>query len=222
MVLVALTYLRCLLRSCIINEINVKTLRLFVAELRESVGGVVVNALMGDHTDSSQRLFVAYMHLLLELFATERKIGVYIPVVYGQKAEVGSHSNMNVSLKKVYFGGSVPSTFTCLFNKQPSLLARSKSDDAALESALEAQVNLHNDLVIPLALERLVLLDTYTRADCNNTLLEDCRRIVQNLFDRSLSKTEEKVELIYGCHSSVCGPIRIICSSRSSRFSFPI
>lgn len=212
-----------MLRSCIINEINVKTLRLFVAELRESVGAVVVNSLVGEHSDNAlQSLFVAYMHLLLELFATERKIGVYIPVVYGEKAEAGSHSNMNVSLKQVYFGGSVPSTFTCLFNKQPSLLARSGGDDAVLETTLQNQVNAHDDLVIPLSLERLVLLDTYARAGHDSSILEDCRCIVQNLFDRCFSKAEEGVELRCWLHPSVCSLIRTTCSSRSFHFSFPI
>lgn len=223
MVLVALTYLRCLLRACIINEINVKTLRLFVAELRESVGNVVVNKLMGERSDDvSQSLFVAYMQLLLELFSTERKIGIYIPVVYGEKAEVGSHSNMNVSLKKVYFGDNVPSTFACLFNKRPSLLARSGGEDAVLEDALQKQVDLHSELAIPLSLERLVLLDTYAKADRGNSIREGCRRIVHDLFDRCLSKTEEGVEVVRCCHPSVCSPTRTAYSSRSFRFSFRI
>ena len=196
----AVSYLRSLLRTCLINEVNYASLKVFVADVRETVGDIIINQLLLQPNPSSvplirliSSLFRVYMLLLIDLFAVERQISIFTPIHYGGTLEQ-SQSNMNISLKEYYFGDEAPSLFTSLFNKQISQIVQDGRKDDELERTLQQEVNSLQELVIPLSVERLVLLDKYVKAG-KERVKSECESIATNLYTSCFKHEESDVSI---------------------------
>lgn len=127
-------------------------------------------------------LFEVYTDLLLTAFSVERQVEVYLPVHYGSQKK-SEEANLNLNLKEYYFDEKIPSLFTCLFNKNPT-----DFDSSLIEEDLLIRLNNRLDacptLLIPVAIERLVLLDKYYKAREMKTIEEECKSVALSLCER--------------------------------------
>ena len=108
---------------------------------------------------------------------------------------------MNISLKTFYFGGEVPSLFTCLFHATPlsifsqTELANTPTVTALtndiLEKQLQQQVDALPDLAVPIAVERLLIVDKYVRAGSCDA--RECKEIAMYLFKTCFEITDSEV-----------------------------
>ena len=196
----AVSYLCSLLHTCLINEVNYASLKVFVTDVREAIGDIIINQLLLQPNSSSvlqilfiSSLFRAYMLLLIDLFAVERQISVYTPIHYGGTLEQ-TPNNMNLSLKEYYFGDEAPSLFTSLFNKQISQFVHDGRKDDVLERTLQQKVDSLQELAIPLSVERLVLLDKYVKAG-KESVRSECESIAIFLYTSCFKNEDSDVRL---------------------------
>lgn len=195
--LTAVCFLRCLLHTMQVTEANVISIYQFVCELRQQVGSIILGT-----PSLCDELFSSYMLLLVDCFAVERQIQIYTPIRYSESKEVNvpqapQTESHNLSLKDVYFGGSVPSLFTCMFGCSPQLLYKGEEKSFMLERKLYQRVGKNEDLMMTLFVERLVLLDHYYKANSNSSILEECNEISFDICNRLLSPAS------HSCHEVV-------------------
>ena len=72
---------------------------------------------------------------LLDAFAVDRQVEVFLPVRYGAPVEAAVEQKTNVDLKTLYFGGAVPSLCTCLLNGSVEALSDGALSEAQLTEA---------------------------------------------------------------------------------------
>ena len=203
--LTAVCFLRCLLHTMQVTEANVISIYQFVCELRQNVGSVILGTF-----SLCDELFSSYMLLLVDCFAVERQIQIYTPIRYSESKErsvpqAPQTENHNLSLKDVYFGGSVPSLFTCMFGCSPRFLYEGKEKSGTLERKLYQRVGKDEDLMMTLFVERLVLLDHYYKANSDPSILEECNEISFDICNRLLNPSS------HSCHE-VVSPRLFFCS----------
>ena len=185
--LTAVCFLRCLLHTMQVTEANVISIYQFICELRQNVGSIILAT-----PSLCDELVSSYMLLLVDCFAVERQIQIYTPIRYSESKErsvpqAPQTENHNLSLKDVYFGGSVPSLFTCMFGCSPRFLYKGKEKSGALERKLYQRVGKDEDLMMTLFVERLVLLDHYYKANSDSSILEECNEISFDICNRLLN-----------------------------------
>ena len=83
-----------------------------------------------------RRLLAHYLAVLLDAFAVDRQVEVFLPVRYGAPVEAAVEQKTNVDLKTLYFGGAVPSLCTCLLNGSVEALSDGALSEAQLTEAL--------------------------------------------------------------------------------------
>lgn len=214
-VLTAVCFLRCLIHTMQVTEANVISIYQFILELRQQVGSIILGT-----PSLCDELFSCYMLLLVDCFAVERQVQIYTPIRYSESKEANvpqapQTENHNLSLKDVYFGGSVPSLFTCMFGCSPHFLYKGKEKSGVLERKLYQRVGKDEDLMMTLFVERLVLLDHYYKANSDSSILEECNDISYDICNRLLNPAS------HSCHE-VSNSIVFECSVslNSTKFLF--
>ena len=121
-----------------------------------------------------------YFSLLLDAFAVDRQIEIFLPIHYGQSAaeEVGEKTNLD--LKQYYFGGSVPSLCTCLFNESVEAL----SGGAMTEDAVTAVLSQYTELQLSIMVERLLILDKFYKVTESKAVRKEAEKLCKSLFKR--------------------------------------
>ena len=127
-------------------------------------------------------------------FAVERQIEVYIPISYGEKSSSNSSgevTNMNVDLKEFYFGNEIPSISTWLFNNDFS----EQSPDFV--QRLQNNISQYSSLFISFSIERMVLLDKYFQAKETQSIREQCEQVVE-LICQKMFNADVHANEVYG------------------------
>ena len=128
-----------------------------------------------------------YLAVLLDAFAVDRQVEVFLPVYYGAPAEAAVEKKTNVDLKTFYFGGAVPSLCTCLLNGSVEALSGGAVSEVQLTEALEQ----FEALKVPILVERLLLLDKFFKATGKKEVRKEAEALCKLLF-KSLFKSKSQ------------------------------
>lgn len=140
-----------------------------------------------------RRLLAHYLAVLLDAFAVDRQVEVFLPVRYGAPVEAAVEQKTNVDLKTFYFGGAVPSLCTCLLNGSVEALSEGALSEAQLTEAL----GQFEALKVPILVERLLLLDKFFKATGAKAVKKEAESLCKSLF-KSLFKGDPQTQ---GCLS---------------------
>lgn len=132
----------------------------------------------------TRRLVAHYLSLLLDAFAVDRQIEIFLPIHYGQSAAAEVGEKTNLDLKQYYFGGSVPSLCTCLFNERIETL----SGGATTEEAVTEALSEYKELQLPITVERLLILDKFYKVAESKAVRKEAEKLCKSLFKRLFSE----------------------------------